>query len=62
MFREHMQTSSCAMRFICFKNIDASAFFVNLHTPVNSSSYEIRKIPILVDSEFISIITLASLQ
>ena len=56
-----MQTSSCAMRFICFKNIDASAFFVNLHTPVNSSSYEIRKIPILVDSEFISIITLASL-
>ena len=55
-----MQTS-CAMRFICFENIDASAFFVNLHTPVNSSSYEIRKIPILVDSQFISIFTLSSL-
>ena len=28
VFSEHMLKSFCAMRFICFKNIDAGAFFV----------------------------------
>ena len=49
VFSKHTLKSSCAMRFICLKNIHMGAFFRNVHTPINLSSYKIRKISSLVD-------------